>query len=242
MLKYIGSILLSLISHQLISAMDIEADSLKTDNSKVELRQFEDLKSKYSEDIFVYERALESSGWWTRFKQWLNDFIKDLFNLENRQQAERVTDLIVEIGGVILFLLVIYFIVRAYLNKEGQWVFGKSSDKSIIPVTDIESNLQVVDFERMIDQAENQNEFRLAIRYYYLWLLKKLSKADLIEYDQEKTNLDYQNEIRSQKLKSDFSYTSYLYNYIWYGHFDVTRGQFKQARRAFDKLLKSLGS
>ena len=104
-------------------------DSLRVDNSEIIDRQFNDLSEKYSGDEFIYERKVEASGWWTRFKQWLSDFFKDLFNFENRREAEEAVDLGIKIAGVLLFLLVAYFIVKAILNKEGQWVFGKSAEK-----------------------------------------------------------------------------------------------------------------
>ncbi|MEZ4802381.1 MAG: DUF4129 domain-containing protein [Gelidibacter sp.] len=215
-------------------------DSIPLDDSIVEHRQFETIKEKYQGDEFVYERTVESSGWWTRFKQWLNDLFRDLFNLNNAGQASRATDIFLKIGGVIIFLLVIYFIFKAVMNDEGKWVFGKSSDKSIIPITDIENNLQATDFRQLIAEAEQNGNYRLAIRYYYLWLLKGLTNAEIIRYDVEKTNSDYFNEITSKQMKDEFSYTSYLYNYIWYGEFDVNQQQFDKAKSAFTKFLNSI--
>jgi hypothetical protein len=215
-------------------------DSIPSDDSYLERREFENIKEKYQGDEFVYERTVENSGWWTRFKQWLNDLFRDLFNLNSAGQASKATDIALKIGGVIIFLLVIYFIFRAVMNDEGKWVFGKSSDKSIIPVTDIENNIHATDFKQLIAEAENENNYRLAIRYYYLWLLKGLANAELIEYDVEKTNSDYFNEISSKSVKDEFSYTSYLYNYIWYGEFDVNEQQFSKAKTAFVKFLNSI--
>ena len=215
-------------------------DSIPSDDSSVELREFEDVKEKYQGDDFIYERNVENSGWWTRFKQWLNDLFRDLFNLNSAGQASKATDIALKIGGVIIFLLVIYFIFRAVMNDEGKWVFGKSSDKSIIPVTDIENNIHLTDFKELIASAEKDNNYRLAIRYYYLWLLKGLTNAEIIAYDVEKTNSDYFNEISSKEIKDEFSYTSYLYNYIWYGEFDVNEQQFSKAKTAFTKFLNSI--
>jgi len=215
-------------------------DTLNIDRDTIEPRHFEDLKDKYQGEDYIYEYTTENSGWWSRFKQWLNDFFKDLFDFETQQQANNVTDVLLKIGGVIIFLLVIYFIFKAVMNDEGSWVFGKSSDKNIIPVTDIEQNLSITDFDKLTKDAEKNNEHRLAIRYYYLWLLKKLALAEIIEYDVEKTNSDYQNEITSKNLKDNFSYTSYLYNYIWYGEFDVNQQQYNKAKNAFTDFLDTI--
>lgn len=220
--------------------LQTKQDTLIVDSSTISPRYFDDIKNKYNDDDFIYERNIENSGWWTRFKQWLSDFFRDLFNLKNQGQASKVTNLAIKIGGVILFLLVVYFIFKAIVNKEGTWVFGKSSDKNIIPVTDIENNIHVVDFKTLIKNAESNNNYRLAVRYYYLWLLKSMTSAEIIEYDVEKTNSDYQNEIIIKTIKQEFSYTSYLYNYIWYGEFDVNQEQFSKAKHAFVNLLNSI--
>jgi hypothetical protein len=126
------------------------------------------------------------------------------------------------------------------MNDEGSWVFGKSSDKNIIPVTDIENNIHITNFKSLIEEAEKNNNYRLAIRYYYLWLLKSLTENEIIEYDVEKTNSDYKNEITSKNIKEEFSYTSYLYNYIWYGEFNVDETQFNKAKHAFINFLKAI--
>jgi hypothetical protein len=217
-------------------------DSLKIDNSKISVRSFSNLKEKYVGDEFIYEQKKVSTGWWSRFKQWLNDTFQDLFNLKNQGQAAKATDLAIKIGGVILFLLVAYFIFKAIINKEGTWIFGKSSDKSIIPVSAVEKNIQTTDFYLLIQDAESNNNYRLAIRYYYLLVLKGLSKAEIIRYDVEKTNSDYSNEISEKLTKEQFSYTVYLYNYIWYGEFDVNHIQFNKAKHAFIQFLNTLES
>ncbi|MEM6516126.1 MAG: DUF4129 domain-containing protein [Bacteroidota bacterium] len=215
-------------------------DSLYTDTGPLEVREYENLKDKYDDDDFIYERSVADSGWWTRFKKWLSDFFRDLFDLNSAAQASNFTDIALKVFYVVIFLLVVFFIVKAIINKEGTWVFGKSSDKNIIPVTDVENNIHVTDFNTLIEQAESKGNFRLAVRYYYLWLLKKLSEAEIIDYDVEKTNSDYYYEIKPDDVKKQYSYTSYLYNYIWYGEFEIDKNQFDKAKNAFAQFLNSI--
>ena len=250
--KYIGlhiaSILFFCCTLQSIQAItnnnvvniEIVNDTLNIDTTNITPRNFNNLKEKYNGNDYVYERNREKSGWWSRLKQWINDKIQNLFNIKNKGQASKITDIAIKTGGVILFILVIYFIFRAVVNKEGSWIFGKSSDKNIIPVTDLETNIHTTNFLELIADAEHKLNYRLAIRYYYLWLLKKLATAELINYDVEKTNNDYKQEIENQQLKDEFNYTSYLYNYIWYGEFDVNDEQFNKAKQAFVKFINSI--
>ncbi len=218
----------------------IQSDTLQLDDSKLEPRKFRDLNDAYSGEEFIYERTKENTGWWTRFKQWLSDLFRDWFDIKNSDEASNVTDLMLKIGAIVIFLLVAYFIFKAVMNDEGKWIFGKSSDKNIIPVKDIESNLSITDFKKLTKEAENSEQYRLAVRYFYLWLLKNLTNAEVIDYDVEKTNSDYYNEISSEDIKKQFSYTSYLYNYIWYGEFDVSKTDFDKAKSAFTNFINSV--
>ncbi len=223
-----------------IPATETASDSLVTDNSPIEKRHFEELTDKYSGNDYIYERTVEQSGWWTRFKQWLSDLFQKLFNLSGDGQASSFTEVALKIFYVVVFLLVVYFIFRAIINKEGTWVFGKSSEKNIVPVTDIENNIHVADFKSLIEIAESENNYRLAVRYYYLWLLRSLTNAQLIDYDVEKTDSDYLYELQSKTNRDQFSYTSYLYNYIWYGEFDVNTQQFDKAKHAFTTFINNV--
>lgn len=217
-------------------------DSMEVDNSAITPKEFKNLNDLYNGEDFIYERTAENSGWWTRFKQWLSDLIQDLFSIKNKGQASDTTDIAIKIAGVIIFMLVIYFIFKAVMNDEGKWIFGKSSDRNIIPVKDIENNIHTTDFNELISKAEQEQNYRLAIRYYYLWLLKTLTNKEIIEYDVEKTNSDYFNEIAHLETRQKFAYTSYLYNYIWYGEFNVDDVQYNKAKKAFNSFLNVAGS
>lgn len=216
-------------------------DSLKIDRGSITPREFGSFDEKYKGDDFRYEtETAQGNGWWSRFKAWLKEMLKSIFNLDGQDEVLRAQNLIKQIGGITIFLLVVFFIFKAVMNKEGRWIFGKSSDKNIIPVRNVEANIHSTDFKSLIASAEAENNYRLAIRYYYLWLLKGLSESGFIHYDVEKTNSDYQNEIQSEALKKSFRYTSYLYNYIWYGEFPVNQNEFDHAKITFNELLNQL--
>ncbi|HBY68162.1 MAG TPA: DUF4129 domain-containing protein, partial [Flavobacteriaceae bacterium] len=74
----------------------------------------------------------------------------------------------------------------------------------------------------LIEKALQNKEYRLAVRYYYLLILKKLTDAELIDYEFDKTNTDYIAEITSDTVILPFKKATNLYDYIWYGNFTVT--------------------
>lgn len=214
---------------------------IQVDTSLVEQRTFETtFKEKYQDDDFIYEQKVSETNWWERFKEWLADFFRRLFNFSNDTVSMQFVEILIKGVAILLLVFVIYLIVKSIMNGEGQWIFGKSSDKKVINYEEIEKNIHLVDFEKLIKDTLKSGEMRLSIRYYYLWLLKKMAEKSLIEWDVEKTNTDYLYEIKNLEFRTQFEYVSYLYDYIWYGEFELDEVTFQKAKAAFEKTIQSL--
>ncbi|WP_146185125.1 DUF4129 domain-containing protein [Flavobacterium pallidum] len=210
-----------------------------TDQSDVKKPSFPDLKKKYNSDEFIYETRSKKKNAWERFLEWLREVFG---GNDGNGKSKSVLNLFMKILAGAIILFVIFLIVKAVMNKEGKWIFGKRSDKSILRYDDLEKDLQSVDFEKLIRDTKISGEKRLMIRYYYLWLLKKMSAQGYIEWDTEKTNSDYLNELKHADFRTNFEYLSYLYNYIWYGEFDIDEKALATAAAAFEKTIKSIPS
>ena len=65
-----------------------------------------------------------------------------------------------------------------------------------------------------------------------------MSEKGIIEWDIEKTNSDYLYEIKNETRRDEFAYLSYLYNYIWYGEFELDEATFEKAKTAPPTLKK----
>lgn len=216
------------------SAKDVQADT-----SRIAAIKFDKtFKQRYRSKDFDYEVKPLEKTMFDRFMEWLGNMLRNLFSMGGAESLTAAT-WIFRIVCVLILLLVIYLIAKAILNKEGQWVFGRSSANRIY-ADDLEKNLQQADFEKLVLQTMAAGDKRLAIRYYYLWLLQRFSKRGIIEWDVEKTNSDYLYEIGSEKHRSDFAYLSYLYNYVWYGEFETDDETFAKATRAFEKTIQSV--
>lgn len=211
------------------------------DSATIEARTFDKkFKSKYTDSDFIYEYKSKEKNAWDRFKEWLAGIFKNLFSFSNNEASMNFVNILMKTIAVLVIVFAIYLIVKAILNKEGKWIFGRNSDKKIINYDDVEKNIQNIDFEKLIQTTIQAGEKRLTIRYYYLWLLKKLSAKEIIVWDIEKTNSDYLYEIKNPRLKDDFAYSSYLYNNIWYGEFDLDDATFEKAKTTFDNTIKSI--
>ena len=197
-------------------------------------------KQKYKSSDFQYEVKVAEKGAWDRFKEWLAYWFKKMFGLSSMDVSSKYVEYTLKTIAVLIVTYVIYLIVKIILNKEGQWIFGKSTTRKIYTDEEIEKNLIYVDFEKLVQETLRNGDNRLAIRYYYLWVLKRLSEKNIIEWHTEKTNSDYLYEIQSTDLRTDFQYLSYLYNYIWYGEFEMNEETFSNAKNSFERTLKSI--
>ncbi|WP_156168899.1 hypothetical protein [Kordia jejudonensis] len=226
----------------LVSATMLRQLPIQEDTSNVQPREFEDdFKDAYTSSDYVYE-VEKTDGAFTRLVNWAERQIDELFNLGSRKKAGKYLEVFKLIFYGLIIIAVVYFIVRAIMNGEGRWVFGRRSDKKLITHEDVETNIHVVNFEALIAEATSNNDYRLAVRYQYLNMLKKMSNYEIISYDPEKTNLEYTYEIKDDAIRKQFQYASYLYNYIWYGEFMIDSTEYNKASESFNVLLKTIAA
>ncbi|MCI9845881.1 DUF4129 domain-containing protein [Flavobacterium pectinovorum] len=216
-----------------------EAD-IYVDSDTIEAKSFQkNFKKKYTESDFVYEQKKAEKNWWDHFKEWLAGIFDEIFTFKDPQASLDFVALLLKVLAILIVVFVIYLIVKALIGKEGQWIFSKDAKQKIVHYTDIEKNIHLLDFEKLIKESIESGEKRIAIRYYYLWLLKIMAKNHYIEWDTEKTNTDYLYELKKPAHKEEFMYLSYLYNYIWYGEFEIDETAFVKAENQFKKSLKT---
>lgn len=202
-----------------------------------------DFKKRYTDDDFNYVEEKSAPNWAQKLFAWIRGVLKAIFGDGNESQRpgkdSGYSFPVFELLAIVALLVAVYFIARAILQKEGFWIFGRSS-KNIATNDLTVENLHEMDFPTLISQAKANNDYRQALRYYYLWLLKKMAAREIIEWNWEKTNTDYYYEIKDSNLRDDFKYLSYVYDYSWYGDFPVDEKSFGKAENAFKKTLNTI--
>jgi hypothetical protein len=93
-----------------------------------------------------------------------------------------------------------------------------------------------MDFTKLIAQAVSLKDYRLAIRYYYLQVLQKLSSKGAIEFAPDKTNHEYLAELNGKPYKKDFAALTRHYEYAWYGEFEIGEQVFSAIQQKFKQL------
>lgn len=203
-------------------------------------RKFEPgFKEKYSGSEFIYKNKSKAKTAGDRFLEWLIKFL-DRFSVKDGKTGEvSGFGIVMRIVGGLLIAFLVFLVVAGIISKDGGWIFGRSRKKiGISEVT--QEDITRMDFKQLIAETRNTGDNRLAVRYYYLWVLKKMSDREIIKWHWDKTNSDYMYEIKDSGLKNDFKYLSYVYDYSWYGDFPLDESAYAKAEKAFVKTLNTL--
>ncbi len=99
-----------------------------------------------------------------------------------------------------------------------------------------------VDFDVYIDKAIKEKNYRLATRYYYLWVMKTLNEANLIVFNIDKTNQDYIRELSkktafAREKLTNFKQCTNYYEYLWFGNFNVSETTFVSIENTFKDFI-----
>lgn len=216
-------------------------DSLKVqiDSSRVIEKRFsEDLSKKYQGNEFDYESSLEGEmqNFIARAIYWFMNKIADTFGFQIDPGAYKIIELL--FYGI-LIVIALYIIVRLLVGTKASSFFSKKS-RQLAPLNIQEEHLERVDLDQFIRDALARKNYRLAVRYMYLKVLKELSIRNLISWHFDKTNRDYYEEIEDPLLKDNFKKVSYLYDHVWYGEFDLDARGFANAQLDFDRFTKNM--
>lgn len=226
-----------------ISTFPYKESDIQVDSSALESKHFsKNFKKKYTGSDFVYEYKVPEKNFWDHFKEWLASILRNIFTFDNPQTSLSFVATLLKIIAVVVVVIVIYLIVKVLIGKEGNWIFSKNANKKIVYYTDLEKNIHLLDFKKLIEESIAKGEKRIAIRYYYLWLLKVMAQNHYIEWDIEKTNTDYLYELQKPAHREAFTYLSYLYNHIWYGEFEIDEATFQKTENRFKQSIKTFSN
>lgn len=231
---------IAFLSSPITAQKDSLNTTIKIDSSKITYQGFsKNLSQKYNGKDFEYDTLEgETHNLLARAIDWLFNGLKDIFGVDISPEFAKLIENIIYI---LLIIAAIYFVIRVLVGKDAVSFF-KSKNNLVAPIQITEEHIENIDLNELITNALSQKNYRLAIRYMYLKALQDLSVKNIIQYHFEKTNTDYYREIADSSLKTNFNRISYLYDYIWYGEFDLDEEGYKNAKKSFDQLHTKMNS
>lgn len=177
---------------------------------------------------------------------------------ENKQQEQSPPNFenlgkIISVIGVI-FQILVWVILGAAILGAIYVIFNnlkgfkfktnatiKVTNEKIIEEPDVKDIVNI-DFSTQIEKCIQEKNYRLATRYYYLWIMKNLNEANLIAFNIDKTNQDYSRELSKKAAfgkenLSLFKQCTNYYEYLWFGNFVVSESNFVQIENTFKAFI-----
>jgi hypothetical protein len=238
MKRYFKILIFLLVTISNLTGLAGNQDPVVAEND-VSIRSFdqEKLNNLRNDNEFDYRaKQVERESIWAKIQGMINRYIswvfKKLFNMN-------VPDISYWIFIVIISVFIILLIIKLMdINlKDSLFTPGDSGN---LKYEVEEENIHALDFNHLIDESIRKSEYRTAIRYLYLFSLKKLSDSHLIDWVPGKTNREYELELKEKKVGNYFTQLGYYFEYAWYGEFEINSENFQKAQKIFQGLDKAL--
>jgi hypothetical protein len=168
----------------------------------------------------------ESMGLWDRFWRWFWHSWSRLMSRDGFRVGFKVLLYGLSIGILLYVALRLLGMERARLWLGGQ---GRGSGIRGEMVEDIHA----IDYKASIAEAEAEGRYRDAIRFHFLLGLKTMADRGIITWNRNKTNVDYARELSSHALSGPFAQVRRIYEYAWYGEFDVSETDYRALQPYF---------
>ncbi len=101
-------------------------------------------------------------------------------------------------------------------------------------------HIEDIDFDGLIAGFLEKRDYRAVVRLLYRKALQELSARDLIRWQIDKTNRDYLAELAQSPLRGEFTELTRIFEYIWYGNFDLPEDTFAAVRELYEGFYRTL--
>ena len=216
---------------------------IKNDSAAVVIRSFNQaaLDNYKKQPEFQYREVVESPSLWTRFWRWFwshfhmpknfkmpaTGFLRFLFIFF------KYFVIAVGIAGVV-------YVIMKMIGVDMFNIFRKRSLLAGQEYTESLENIHEISFDSAIEDALANHNYRLAVRLLYLKSLKQLSDASLIQWQPEKTNYNYINELTDGEQKNIFKSLTRRFEYVWYGDFPIDAPAFSRINQLFQEFKSKI--
>lgn len=190
-------------------------------------------------DYYAHLEVQEPSHW-QQFKNWLSRLWQSLWKtvFGNNYSNNSFLHFMYNALPYIIIAVAVGFIIWMFYKLNPGAALLEDRQPGEVFYTEEEEIIKTRNIQELIDQALAQKNYRLAVRYSYLYVIQKLAEIELIQYQFDKTNSDYLNELKNTPVENGFKTITNLYDYTWYGNFEVSENDYFQSRPVFNDLEK----
>lgn len=87
-----------------------------------------------------------------------------------------------------------------------------------------------------LKEFEKNKEYKEAVRYTYLLLLKTLDEKDIIQWKEWKLSTDYELELTNGVFSNGFLEMTRYFNFGWYGNRNISDEMYSEVRNTYTEL------
>lgn len=143
------------------------------------------------------------------------------------------------LGIILLVGLLVLLIVKM---AGGENLFGPKNSKikpavSQAEMDKIEENLHEAELADPIQRAIAAGDYPMAVRLYYLAVLKELAAKNHIRWKRDKTNGEYLRELAGSPHFGTVQEVTLAFERVWYGKVELTKSDFDQLEIKFKKAV-----
>ena len=149
-----------------------------------------------------------------------------------------------QLGEILMWLIIVVIVIAIVIyyskniSKKSIPVVHQNKSKNTEPII---SELKETDLLQNIKNAKEIHDFRMAIKWTYILLIKNLDDKGHISYNEFKTNADYCNELSKNKyLKENFLQLLKIYEAVWFGQKTIIISDFENFENHIQSTIKSL--
>jgi hypothetical protein len=186
-----------------------------------------------TDEEFQYNRYKEPPvSLWEKFWSWFWRRIGDILQTDAGSAAFRTV-------FITLAVLVLAFFIYKLTGMNKAGLFKRAAGESVgYSVT--EEDIHSINFDLAIEQAVQNRDFRLAVRLLYLQSLKQLADKNYINWQLNKTNIAYVQELKGTKHQPVFTDLTVQFENTWYGDMPISAEGFTEVRTQFNQFNRQI--
>lgn len=229
------------MSSQLLQAQETDSVSVKSNIRQIEkvvpelrIPPKEKIKKYQADKHFDYResRPVEYPEWVLKIMDWFGS----LFD-------KSLSVVFTKAFWITIFVVLLTFLIIAIVLRMQGVTLRNLLGRRKIDTEESEfysEDVNTMDFDNLISESVKTKNYRLAVRFLYLKNLKALSDRLIINWSPNKTNYSYLYEINSENLRSDFVESTRIFDFVWYGEFQLDESSFNDAHNVFNEFNRRI--
>lgn len=192
-------------------------------------QEYDQMVGRYQTEDFQYAESIKDQlSFLDRAMNRFWRLIESLFPKQDVFNPGDFYNFLALLGAVLIVYLIYRFFVanKVYTNIKKE----KEEDGTIAFV---ERNLMQIDVGKYIEEALQQGDYALAIRYQQLKNIQVMTRKGWVEYEHTKTNRELLDTIQHTGLREDFRYCTDIFDRVWFGNFTVDKEEYERLSKAF---------